>query len=121
MLKFQLLGIASLIVNNLWVKLTEAVMVNLIAENLYMQVDVEGHTFSVIKEIVDHHKDGHALSKEDGYLWTKSGQKWLKQMTHGWDLLCELGDQMTTWIPFEDINSLATVQKLCTVHSHFVK
>ena len=35
--------------------------------NLYSQVDAEGHTFSVIKEIVDHCKDGHALLKDDGY------------------------------------------------------
>ena len=90
--------------------LTEAVMVNLIAENLYSQVDVEGHTFSVIKEIVDHHKDGHALSKDDGYLWMKLGQKRLKWMTRGWDLLCELGGQTTTWILLKDIKELMPVQ-----------
>ena len=53
---------------------TEAIMVNLIAENLYSQVDAKGHTFSVIKENLDHCKDGHTLSKDDGYLVTKSGQ-----------------------------------------------
>ena len=52
----------------------EAVMVNLIAENLYSQMDAEGHSFSMIKEIIDQHKDGHALSKDDGFIITKSGQ-----------------------------------------------
>ena len=38
---------------------TEAISVNLIVENLYSQADAEGHTFSIIKEIIDHQKDGH--------------------------------------------------------------
>ena len=59
--------------------LTEAIMANLIAENLYSQVDAKGHTFSVIKEIIDHCKDGYALSKDNGYLVTKSGQ-WKLEM-----------------------------------------
>ena len=41
---------------------TEAITANLIAKNLYSQVNAKGHTFSVIKEIVDHCKDGHTLS-----------------------------------------------------------
>jgi hypothetical protein len=52
----------------------EVVMANLIAENLYSQVDAEGNSFSVIKEIIDHCKDGHALLKDDGFLITKTGQ-----------------------------------------------
>ena len=45
---------------------TESIMANLIAEHLYSQVDAKGHTFSVIREIIDHWKDGHALSKDNG-------------------------------------------------------
>ena len=82
---------------------TEAVMANLIAENLYSQVDVKRHSFSVIKEIVDHCKDGHALSKDDGFIIMKSGQQKLKHTTQGWDHLCELGDGMTAWIPLKDL------------------
>ena len=82
---------------------TEAIMANLIAENLYSQVDAEGHTFSAIKEIIDHCKD-------DGYLVMKTGQwKW-KCTTQGWDHLCELGDGTTTWIPLKDLKELMPVQ-----------
>ena len=49
-------------------------MANLIAENLYSQMDAEGHSFPVIKEIINHHMDGHALSKDDGFIIMKSGQ-----------------------------------------------
>ena len=89
---------------------TEAIMVNLIAKNLYSQVNAKGHTFSVIKEIVDHHKDGHALSKDNGYILTKSGQRQRKHTTRGWDHLCELGDGMTTWIPLKDLKESMPVQ-----------
>ena len=90
--------------------LTEAIMVNLIAENLYSQVDAEGNTFSVIKEIIDHCKDRHALSKDDVYLVTKSGQWRWKCTTQGWDHLCELGDGMTTWILLKDLKESMPVQ-----------
>ena len=85
-------------------------MVNLIAENLYSQVDAKGHTFSVIKEIIDHHKDGHALSKDNRYLVTKSGQWKRKCTTQGWDHLCELGDGMTIWILLKDLKESMPVQ-----------
>ena len=98
--------------NSLWLHdgSTDAIMMNLIAENLYSQVDAEGHTFSVIKEIIDHCKDGHARLNDDGYLVTKSGQQKLKCTTQGWDHLCELGDGMTTWIPLKDLKESMPVQ-----------
>ena len=85
-------------------------MVNLIAENLYSQVDAEGHSFSMIKEIINHCKDGHALSKDDGFIVMKSGQRKLKCITQGWDHLCELGDGTTAWIPLKDLKESMLVQ-----------
>ena len=89
---------------------TEAITVNLIVENLYSQVDAKGHTFSVIKEIVDHQKAQHILSKDDGYILTRSSQRQWKCTTHGWDHLCELGDGTTTWIPLKDLKESMPVQ-----------
>ena len=90
---------------------TEAVMANLIAENLYSHVDVKGCSFSVIKEIVDHHhKDGHALLKDNGFIVMQSGQQKLKRTTQGWDHLCKLGDGTTAWIPLKDLKESMPVQ-----------
>ena len=89
---------------------TEAIMANLIAKKLYSQVDAKGHTFSVIEEIIVHHKGGHALLKDDGYILTKSGQRQWKCTTQGWDQLCELGDGTTTWIPLKDLKESMPVQ-----------
>ena len=76
----------------------------------YSIVDVEGHSFSVIKEIVDHRKNGHALLKDDGFIIMKSGQQKLKCTTQGWDHLFKLGDGMTAWIPLKDLKESMPVQ-----------
>jgi hypothetical protein len=47
--------------------------VNIIAENMFLQVDKEGRSYSIIEEIIDHKKDGTAVSKEDGYEVTSNG------------------------------------------------
>ena len=48
---------------------------NLIAENLYSQVDREGHHFSMIKEIIDYKVDDSAISKDQSqFLCDKDGQ-----------------------------------------------
>ena len=40
---------------------------NMIAENLFSQVDQEGHSHVVLDEIVDHHSNGNAVSKDDAF------------------------------------------------------
>jgi hypothetical protein len=42
---------------------TAAISANTIAENLYAQVDAEGHSYSILKEITDHRTNGNAISK----------------------------------------------------------
>ena len=48
---------------------------NVIAENLCLQVDDEGRHFAILQEITDHKKDGSALSKEDGFIENRHGQR----------------------------------------------
>ena len=47
---------------------------NLIAENLYSQVNKEGETYTVMKEIMDHRKTAVAVSPEDGFVTSKNSQ-----------------------------------------------
>jgi hypothetical protein len=65
---------------------SEAYTANLIAENLLSQVDAEGGSCSILSEIVDHRKNGKALSKDDASKMTKSGRAQLRHTTQGWDL-----------------------------------
>ena len=74
---------------------------NTIAENMYSQVDHEGHSQSLLKSIIDYKKDGHAVAKSDMYIYTKSGQRRLRQTTIGWKLLVLFRDGSEQWIPLK--------------------
>jgi hypothetical protein len=47
---------------------------NLIAENLYSQVDDKGRQYQLIDEIMDHRKDGSTLATDDGTYMDRSGK-----------------------------------------------
>jgi hypothetical protein len=47
---------------------TETYAINLISENLYSQVDAEGHEILFLDYILEHKKDGSAVSKDDQYM-----------------------------------------------------
>ena len=49
---------------------------NIIAQNMFSQVDEHGHSRTLLYCIVDHKSDRRAVRKEDKYVFTKSGQKW---------------------------------------------
>jgi hypothetical protein len=53
---------------------TNTITANLIAENLYSQVDEEGNSYSIFSKIVDHKSNGTAVSKDDGFEVDKHGQ-----------------------------------------------
>ena len=40
---------------------------NMTAENLFIQCDLEGREFNVVRYIIDHKTNGHALTWQDGY------------------------------------------------------
>ena len=56
---------------------------NIIAENIYQQVDSNGYTSSTIDCIVDYSRDSNAISKSNKYVKTKSGQRRLRKTTAG--------------------------------------
>ena len=60
---------------------------NLIFENMYSQVDANGHSHTLLDSIIDYTKDGNAVEKDDMYIYTKSGQRRQCKTTHGWKLL----------------------------------
>ena len=72
---------------------------NVIAENIYAQVDLEGHSYNILDGIVDYKKESNAISKADKYIMTKSGQRRLRKSTAGWKLLVAWKDGSEEWIP----------------------
>ena len=67
----------------------QAYVANLIAENLYSQVDHEGHHFTLMKEIIDHDVSETTslkyLSRVDAYIQRgpprRDGECWLNGKT----------------------------------------
>jgi hypothetical protein len=60
---------------------------NTVLESMCFIEDDDFHSFSVIKEIVDHRMNGHAVAINDGYLKPNAGQRRCRQTTKGWELL----------------------------------
>jgi len=54
---------------------TDIFTANTIAESMYSQVDGEGHSVLLMSEITDHQSDGTAVSKDDGFEVTPTGQQ----------------------------------------------
>ena len=89
---------------------TDTFTANIIAENLYSQVDSEGNSYSILDEIVDHKSDGTAVSKDDGYDVAKDGTPRPKRTTRGWKLLVSWKDGSTSWVPLKDMKEAYPVQ-----------
>ena len=65
---------------------------NIIAENMYAQVDPDAHSHAILDCIIDFKKDDKALSKDDMYITTKSGHRRVRQSTSGWYFLIRYKD-----------------------------
>jgi hypothetical protein len=76
---------------------------NIIAENLYSQCDSDGHSFLVLKEIIDHAKDNSAIPISDGFTVGFNGNRVPKKTTRGWKLLCQWRDESTSWVSLVDL------------------
>ena len=82
---------------------TEVVTTNLIAENLFSQVDEEGRSFQVLKEISDHRYTEDALPKEEAFVTSPGGQKRRVMTTKGCELLCCWADGSASWVPLKEL------------------
>ena len=72
---------------------------NVIAENMYSQVDPDGHRYQLLEGIINHRRNGNAIDKADLYVTTKSGNRQMRQTTAGWDLLVQWKNGTQEWMP----------------------
>jgi hypothetical protein len=70
---------------------------NTIAESLYSQVDQEGNSFAILSGLVDHRKDGTAVTLDNAKI---PGTNKLRRTTKGWQLLAEWRDGSLDWLPY---------------------
>ena len=78
---------------------------NLIAENIYEQLDDVGNKYHLIDEIIDHQKDNSAMSHKDSE-YTFRGCTNQKRMTRGWFLCVQWKDGSTSWEHLHDLKRI---------------
>ena len=63
---------------------------NVIAENLYSQLDLERHQFLILEDISDHCSDQIAIYVAGGFIIIQWRNNHLKKNTSGWELLTQM-------------------------------
>ena len=90
---------------------TDEYLANVIAENMFAQVDNKGNQYQLLKEITDHRKDLSAVSISDGYyVVSKNGNRKPKTTTRGWELLVNWKDGSSDWVKLKDIKDLYPIE-----------
>jgi hypothetical protein len=80
----------------------EQVAANIIAEHIFAHVDEEDNQLVLLKEIVDHMKDGVAVHADDRMVIV-NGREQLRKTTIGWKLAVVWKDGSTTWQHVKDL------------------
>ena len=83
---------------------------NIIAENMYAQVDEEGCQYLVLKEIVDHKKDNTAVPISDGMIRSANGEMKPKKMMRGWHFLMCVKDKSLKWMTLKELKVSHTIE-----------
>ena len=76
---------------------------NVIAENMYAQVDSKGFQYNLLESIINYATNDRAVTKADKYVVTCRGAHKLWKTTVGWKLLVLQRDGRQQWIPLKDL------------------
>jgi hypothetical protein len=87
----------------------ECYAANIIAENIYAQVDQEGRQLLLLGEILGHRHDGTAIRIDDKYI-THGANRTLQRTTQGWYLQVQWHDGSTSWEPLRNLKESNPVE-----------
>jgi hypothetical protein len=82
---------------------------NIVAENIFEQLDDEGQAHTLFSEIVDHKKMKDAIHPDDGFVQVH-GRRMPKRTTRGWKLCVKWKDDSTSWIWLKDLKESYPLQ-----------
>jgi hypothetical protein len=88
---------------------TDAYAANVIAENMYAQVDEEGRQYNTLDELVDHRHDDTAVTPANAYV-TLNGKQHPKRTTQGWQLCVKWKDGSTSWEELKDLKEANPIE-----------
>ena len=77
--------------------------VNVIATNLFSQINEEGNQHAIFDSIIDHRTDGTEVLLKDSIIISKNGGRRKRETTKGWEILIQWKDGSTTWEKLKDI------------------
>ena len=83
---------------------------NVIAENIYSQVDAEGYRYQLLDTIVDHKQYGNAIHPNDLYINTNSGHKRMRHTTSSLNLLVQWKNGTQEWVPLKILNNSIPIE-----------
>ena len=84
----------------------ETLAANVIAENILLHVDEEGHRQLLMDEIIDHQKNKDAIKEDDTFYTTRNGTRLLQQSTKVWELCVKWKDGSSNWIALKDLKNV---------------
>ena len=82
---------------------SDTLATNVIAENMYAQVDPEGKRHGIFIGIVDHRADDEAIHPDGKTYKDKHGRDQPRMTTKGWELCVQWADESTSWLPLCDM------------------
>jgi hypothetical protein len=88
----------------------EKYQANIIAENMFAQVDSEGNQHLLLKEITDHKSDNSAIPISEGTVRSANSMEKPKNTTRGWFLLVQWHDGSVSWERLADLKESNPVE-----------
>ena len=82
---------------------------NIIAENMFTQLDDEGNQYQHINKIMDHRKYNAAIPISDGMTRGHNGKESPKITTQGWELVVEWKNGSTSWMKLKDLKESSPI------------
>ena len=83
---------------------------NIIAENLFAQVDQAGNRFTILYSITGTRTDGTQVLQKDTFVHTSTGTKIIVNTTQIWEIFIQCKDVSTTWNTLKNVKDLYPVQ-----------
>ena len=89
----------------------DALSANIIAENLFAQVDDEGNRFVLLDSIADHRVNGSQVTKDQAKQMHGEKKGFARvATTKGWEILLQWKDGSSTWESLKDVKECYPVQ-----------
>lgn len=79
---------------------------------MFQQVDNDGYSLARLDPIVENLKGNNTVNADDGFVFTKSINRHLRNNTEGWSILIIFIDGYSQWTPLRTITETILLERL---------